>query len=358
MILTESFSLDWINQVCKSTQYKDKALMEKAIHALALLEVLVGSGCPLIFKGGSSLLLILKDSLHRLSIDIDVICPPGTDIERYLQKADNLGFTRIVPINVEYPDKAISVSHSKAFFEVAYNAREEKDEGYIRLDVLYEDNPYSKLVQAPIEHKILKTEGNPLIVSVPTKEALLGDKLTAFGPNTIGIPYHKGGRNCSLEIIKQVFDIGRLFDGVTNFTDTFESFNKVADIELSYRNMAGRITEYYEDVRHTAMCIAGRGTFGIGDFTEIRNGLERIKPYMYQNRYYIESAIIDASKAAYLATCFEKGITSIDKYNGIGSITADMKISALLLAKLSRLRASSPEAYFYWHKIGEMLERQ
>ena len=51
-------------------------------------QMLVKEGCPLTFKGGTSLLLILGGEARRLSIDIDVLCPPGTDIEQYLQNCD------------------------------------------------------------------------------------------------------------------------------------------------------------------------------------------------------------------------------------------------------------------------------
>lgn len=77
MISTESFSREWISQKSIELDYKDKLLLEKVIRAFSLLEMLVDAGAPIVFKGGSSLLLILKDSLNRLSIDVDVICPPG-----------------------------------------------------------------------------------------------------------------------------------------------------------------------------------------------------------------------------------------------------------------------------------------
>ena len=85
MISTESFSKERISQKSQELGYKDKPLLEKVIRAFSLLEMLVEAGAPIIFKGGSSLLLILKDSLNRLSIDIDVICPPGESIQQYLK---------------------------------------------------------------------------------------------------------------------------------------------------------------------------------------------------------------------------------------------------------------------------------
>ena len=36
---------------------------------------------------------------------------------------------------------------------------------------------------------------------------------------------------------------------------------------------------------------------------------------MYQKPYYIENAICDSAKVAYLATCFEYGIKNVEKYS-------------------------------------------
>ena len=85
MIHPESRTLAWIETVANENNIRDIALVEKTIRAFSLLEALVRSGCPFLFKGGSSLLLHF-DSSRRLSIDIDIICPPGSRIEDYLEK--------------------------------------------------------------------------------------------------------------------------------------------------------------------------------------------------------------------------------------------------------------------------------
>lgn len=83
--------------------------------------MLVKEGCPLIFKGGSSLMLILGNSLHRLSIDVDIICPPGTDIEQYLKKLDGYGFIKAEQIAKEHSGKELPVTHAKVFYLVQYS---------------------------------------------------------------------------------------------------------------------------------------------------------------------------------------------------------------------------------------------
>ena len=86
MIDPQSRSLEWIEQASALIpNIADTALVEKAIRALSLLESLVRSGCPFVFKGGTALMLHL-DTSRRLSIDVDIVCPPGLDIQEFLGK--------------------------------------------------------------------------------------------------------------------------------------------------------------------------------------------------------------------------------------------------------------------------------
>ena len=76
---------------------------------------------------------------------------------------------------------------------------------------------------------------------------------------------------------------------------------------------------------------------------------------MFQRVYFIEFAIADAAKAAYLVTCFQHGRTIIEKYDGPKSISTTLNINPPLNTKLRKLKSSNPEAYFYWAKISELL---
>lgn len=121
MIKKECFTAEWIEQVSSELHYNDKNLIEKVIRALSLLEMLVKAGCPLVFKGGTALMLILGKSAHRLSIDIDLICPPGTNIEDYLKSFADFGFINLELVERKQRDDAdIPKSHSKFFYQIAY----------------------------------------------------------------------------------------------------------------------------------------------------------------------------------------------------------------------------------------------
>lgn len=123
MIRKECFTTEWIGRVSSELHYNDKNLIEKVIRALSLLEMLVGAGCPLVFKGGTALMLILGKSAHRLSIDIDIISPPGTNVEEYLQSFPDFGFTGLEIVErKQRSDTSIPKSHSKMFYQIAYKS--------------------------------------------------------------------------------------------------------------------------------------------------------------------------------------------------------------------------------------------
>ncbi len=52
-------------------------------------------------------MLLLGGATNRLSIDIDIICPPGTEIERYLSDFKDFGFTKIDLVERRSPGKNI-----------------------------------------------------------------------------------------------------------------------------------------------------------------------------------------------------------------------------------------------------------
>ena len=74
MIDNSSFSKEWIDSFRTRKGHKSIILpiLEKMIHALSLLEHLKIAGLNFVFKGGTSLVLLMKDG-NRFSIDIDIV---------------------------------------------------------------------------------------------------------------------------------------------------------------------------------------------------------------------------------------------------------------------------------------------
>ena len=309
-----------------------------------------------------NILLVIRKVIttcDNYSIDIDIICPPGTDIEQYLKEYKDFGFIDYKSVERIQRGTDIPKSHSKFFYQVAFMDDSSRQES-ILLDVLNEDCHYEQVVELPIDGPFLKIEGTPSIVKVPSVGDILGDKLTAYAPNTTGIPYFKKTqdgkeRDCSMEIIKQLYDIARLFDEVDNLEVTSKSFGRIAEVELSYRGLGNNPSLIFEDVRQTSLCLATRGSEGKGDFAMLQRGISRIKSFMFRGGYLIENAIIDSARAAYIATLLEKGQTEIERYDGDPMSIASLDIKPSLTNKLNKLKRQSPEAYYYWAKTSQLL---
>jgi len=254
-------------------------------------------------------------SAKRLSIDIDIICPPGTPIEDYLNVySSEYGFgdvdlvERVSRTNV--PKK-----HAKYYYQVSYPVGNRREK--IMLDVLFEENQYSRVVSLPIESPFLKSEGEPVMVNLPSYQDMLGDKLTAFAPHTTGIPFFKGEKDCSMEINKQLFDIASLFDLTDNLTITAETFRRFAAIELSYRKADPmRLQDVLDDIFSTSRCICLRGMERPEEYKLLQGGISKVRSFIHGERNYsLDDAIVNASKAAYLSKLIERGQTEVHHYD-------------------------------------------
>lgn len=353
MISKASLHIDWITKVSAANRKADKILVEKVIRALLLLEGLAKLDLNFVFKGGTALMLML-DSSKRLSIDIDVIIEEPKDLEKIFNDLlEPQGFTRF-ELQERKAATNIQKAHYKFFYKPAHKTQAEEES--ILLDILFEKVGYQKVEEIPIDSKFIISNGDPILVKVPSKEDILGDKLTAFAPNTTGIPYFKGKTSMSMEIIKQLYDIGNLFDIAEDgalVKTTFESF---ATIELEYRACENKVDDVLEDIYQTALCIVSRGVEGKGDFTALQTGIQRVSRFIFSETFHIDKAIIAASKAAYIAVLIRSKEVTIEKY-GDPTIMKDWSIGEPLWPRLNRLKNSNPEAFFYWYKVSELNER-
>jgi predicted nucleotidyltransferase component of viral defense system len=352
MINKEKISIDWISQVSKKNRKADKMLVEKVIKALLLLEGLVKYEVPFVFKGGTALMLHLN-STKRLSIDIDIILPK--ELENFEEILDRLsleqGFLRKELQHRDTKSK-IKKEHYKFFYTPIHKSN--KKEEYVLLDILFEEVGYTKLERIPIQSSFVPIEGEPETVDVPSIEDMLGDKLTAFAPNTTGIPYFKKTDSMSMEIIKQLYYIGSIFDVVEDLEIIKITFSKFAATELAYRNTKGLTKmDVLDDIFQTSLCIVTRGAAGKGDFEQLQLGIKRITGFIFSESYHIEKAIVHASKAAYISSLILNDANTIEKFENPKQLK-DWEIGEEMNTKLNKLKKSNPEAFFYWYKIYEL----
>ena len=232
--------------------------------------------------------------------------------------------------------------------------RTAQNEDYVLLDILVGQIPYSNISQVEIVSRFLPMSEPKVLVKMPSVNDLLGDKITAFAPNTTGIPYFRHGKSMSMEINKQLYDVACLFDLFDDIGVLKNTFNRIAEEELSYRESNNISTkDVLDDIFQTALCISTHGMQGKGLFDELMAGIRKVNGFIFSEPYQIDKAIVCAAKAAYLSALIKSGASEFEKYRDPSQIK-DWRIEQTEYNKLNKLKKTSVEAFFYWHKACTM----
>jgi hypothetical protein len=246
MISPQSFTTEWINSHRKDKRFTriNPPVLEKMIRALALLEALALNKLDFIFKGGTSLVLLLSEP-RRFSVDIDILTEHSrTDLESAFDKIVAAGsFSRW---ELDEP-RSYKEGVPKAHYVFYYDSQLNKQAGYVLLDILFEKHKYPQTTAILIRCNWLHLSGEPVSVQIPTVESILGDKLTAFAPNTTGVLY---GKEKSLEIVKQLHDVGHLFDHTRDVSIVSQSFEGMVEQEIKYRDLEATADHVLDDIHY------------------------------------------------------------------------------------------------------------
>ena len=305
MIDPKCFTAEWQAQKRVELGGCDPVLLEKTLLAFALLDALAGRGLEFIFKGGTSLILRLP-RIRRLSIDADIICDqPDSELDRLLAE----------------------VSQSRLFTRMA-----EDERGSDRVP----SRRHFKFFYVPLDPKN------------PAPFVLLGDKLTAFGPNTTGIPLNE---HYSMQFMKQVFDIGELFDATSDLPEVRTAYESIFAAENRYRGRRFSSEQALEDAFSTAHCMAQVGLLGAptdGRCELIELGRRQLESHLVGAKFRREEMKTAAAKAALLTQAIyaEVGLSSLryseDRLSFLGTFAFPDEFAAI-----RRLKAI-PEAMWYW----------
>ena len=335
MLTKENFSMEHI-EAKRISKKVDKTILERSIYALGLLEALVTVGMEFIFKGGTSLTLLLE-SPKRLSTDIDIVVKPGTDVDGFITEAANIFPFKSVVQQIRKGHDNIEKRH----YQFVYDSPAFGRDFYILLDVLFEENTYTRLVSKPIDNMLVITEEPYLNVTMPSADCIMGDKLTAFAPHTTGIPF---GIDKELEIIKQLYDISCLFDVVESFKDVHDSYMKTVAAEISYRGKEITPEDALVDTIDTCACIASRGQIG-NDYPLLLSGIKKIPTHIFNDEFNAQLAVLRACKVMYAATCVLRNkemIRIADPTPYHNAVISTMKYS-----KLGKVRKFEPLGFAY-----------
>ena len=304
MIKKETFTKENIDRIV--LKYKvDYEVAARAVFALGLVEALSKVGTEFVFKGGSSLMLLF-DAPKRLSTDVDILVSPDYDIKFYLDKAAQIFPFKGIDESVRKTNKKISKKH----FRITYSSTNSDKDFSVLVDVLFADNHYKKTLSVPVNNDLLLCDGEDYFVNVPSPESLLGDKLTAFAPHTIGINFYNEdySNDKRLEVIKQFYDVSCLFDISKDYVAVKETYEKIAEDEIGYRELENTPMYCLMDSFNSALCILSLGKFGKEDYQNYTSGFKKIVGHILGKRLNPNNAYLDAAKIMFLSACLNKGV--------------------------------------------------
>lgn len=356
LINSKCFSKEWI--ISKSKEFSgDPILIEKTIRAFALLSYISQFEENFIFKGGTSLLLHVP-KIKRLSIDIDIIY--GDNIENFISKlsdipksSDFIKFDENFRGHRGLPNRR----HFKFYYNSVISGKEES----VLLDIVLGYPNYIPFVETKRIIIDLFEVNSELLVKLPSIEGLLGDKLTAFAPETIGVPFvTKNGNLMVMQVIKQLYDIGELFDIASDFEKLKIAFDVTFNKENEYRGAKFTKEQALQDTIDTCLNLLQIRLKGfkrnqITDYLE--EGVSRISSHLLKDRFLVEGkAKITASKVLFIANSIKNGIAinfKTDKYSDDKFLILEAITLPKPYERLNRLKPILPEAFYYIWKALE-----
>ena len=136
------------------------------------------------------------------------------------------------------------------------------------------------------------------------------------------------------------------------------TFRKMAEQELTYRKKREDLTfaDVLNDIFETSKILSERGRIEKETFNQLQTGVNRIKDYIFSKNYILENAVGSAAKAAYLALLLKYDISEVEKFDPQTDLR-NFSIEHPDFKKFKSIMKFDPEAYFYWYKSIELLNR-
>ena len=354
MIHPQCFTKEWLTEQAAAVGSRNPVMLEKAIIALQLLGHLAETGLPIQFKGGTSLLLRLNP-IRRLSIDVDILTQ--------VKPAEFLAaFTRVshlAPLTgYEHDAQRDKELPPKKHFRFYYPSAVERKTDHVLLDVLFEPIPAPHCEPVIINTPFIIPE-REVRVAVPTVNSLLGDKLTAFAPRTIGIIYHPFRKT---DIAKQLFDVGVLFDAATDLRVAAEVYEAAHARQLAYRQANFSLADTLNDSIQAALLYSQLALRG-GEKTEhglfLQEGVRALQNHLVNQPFQRDEARVAAGKVACVAAWIQRrpetvGIEQLRFHSERIGELRDLQIHSPWIP-LNRLKGGNAQAFHYWYQAQRLL---
>lgn len=359
MIHDICFTTAWLEQKKKELKGVDPGLLEKALHAFALLGHLAESELRFVFKGGTSLLLHVP-FVRRLSIDIDILCSaPAAELDRVLAQA-----AQVPPFaRYEEHERGFRGLPERRHFKFFYTSLDSRNPApFVLLDVVEEPEVPHDVIVKPITPSILEIR-REIPVTIPTVESLLADKLTAFAPRTTGVPFepNNGKPADTMQIVKQLFDVGELFNLAEDLTAVRRVYQKVFAQENVYRGGGFTPAEALEDTIQASLSLSMHTLKGVKETPEalmLVDGARKLTSHLVDHHFNLNMAKIAAAKAALMAKLVKSENAGVS-LAAFRTIPPPEELRQLKIEgeweRLNRLMSVNPEAFWYWYQASRLV---
>jgi hypothetical protein len=291
----ETFDAAKINGLLTTGLINNVSNLERAIFSLEYLGQLQKEGLDFVFKGGSAIQVILRDKWTRLSVDAD-ICSNVSEkelleiMENIHQKFEKAAFSYKVRDRV--------IDGAIPFYLYILEAPSIAVTGETRsclLDVMGHKPNYATTQVA------LKTQffDSNVTITTPTIGALLGDKLSTIGPNTMG--RHLIDSRNGVEYAKHFYDIKNLQEADFSFKDCRLAFHEAIELQTKIRSKNFSVDECCEDMFFTCKVASlaqnineqaiaklpeQQRARALSEFKILSNGLDRFRPFLVRGINY------------------------------------------------------------------------
>jgi len=358
MIAEICFTADWLNKKRKELKGVDPSLLERALHAFALLGHLAESDLEFVFKGGTSLLLHVP-VIRRLSIDIDILCSaPASELDRILAEV-----AKVPPfVRYEEDERGSRGLPERRHFKFFYTSLDSRNPApFVLLDVVEEPEVPHDVIVKPITSSILEIR-REIPVTIPTIESLLADKLTAFAPRTTGVPFvpNNGKPADTMQIVKQLFDVGELFNLAEDVTAVRRVYHKIFAQENVYRGGEFAPAEALDDTIQASLSLSMHTLKGVKETPEalmLIDGARKLTSHLVDHRFNLDMAKIAAAKVALMAKLIknEAAGASLEAFK---TLPPPEELRQLKIEeeweRLNRLMSVNPEAFWYWYQASRL----
>ena len=159
-----------------------------------------------------------------------------------------------------------------------------------------------------------------------------------------------------MQIVKQLFDVGELFNQAEDLITVRRVYQKVFDLENIYRGGGMTASDSLHDTLDACLSLSLHRLKGVNDSSDalmLEDGARKLTSHLVNHRFNLDAAKLAAAKTALVSKLIknEDAGTSLEVFRTVPSPEElrKLKIDGEW-ERLNRLMSVNPEAFWYWYQ--------